>query len=258
MIGAGAGAPRSPAGWPRPRRLYRAACRRSWRALPGNRDRSQWPSCSKSRPSGSRTRRCKSNPDKRPPGYRRGPRPALSRDTPRRSCSSSPGWRVWYRSTPLSRRSDAALPRRRAIRILMLTVDSWPGYTVSCRGPIRLVSHLHALDGMLAGRQSGHPKRLAFGQHSNGVAVHEDFHIVHVGFEHQAAELGRGRRGGRGVRRHVGKQHVGVETAAVGGGVLLVAWWTRGPGCARIPPARRPSRCRRPEVSAAPSIPFTT
>ena len=123
---------------------------------------------------------------------------------------------------------------------------------------IGLVAHLDALHGVLAGRQARAALTgLPLSSDADGLAIDEDFDAVHVGLENQGAELRRGRGGGLGVRGNVGQQHVGIEAAAVGSGVLLAVgasrtWvWTYSASSSAV---TMPS----PEVSAAPSMPFTT
>jgi hypothetical protein len=79
---------------------------------------------------------------------------------------------------------------------------------------------MHALDGMLAGREARQHEWLALGDDSHRFAVHEHLGVIHVDGDRHGSELRRG----SGGRIHIGgderKPHVLVVTAAVGGGIL--------------------------------------
>ena len=97
---------------------------------------------------------------------------------------------------------------------LLAGVDGFLARTVG------LVAHLHALDGVRAGHEALHAKRRPLLHDADGLAVEEDLDTVHVGFEHQLAELRRRRGVGLGVGRDVGELHLRVVAAGLGGRIL--------------------------------------
>ena len=115
-------------------------------------------SCNTARPFPLRTARCTSAPGRTPPGCTWG-------RLGKRLLEGFGGLLIVLLEALLielqcllSSKSSAALGRRRGIRILMLTAESCPGINRLLARAIGLVTHLHALDGVLrreAGRARG-------------------------------------------------------------------------------------------------------
>ena len=87
---------------------------------------------------------------------------------------------------------------------------------------VGLIAHADGLDGVRAGLDAGQAQRRALVDDALAHAVDEDLGGVHVGLDDEVAELRRRQVGGLDVGGVVGQHHVGVEAAALAGGVLLL------------------------------------